>query len=81
MPLSALLGKKAKNCRWVSPKRKFGFDRVGNNCGDCHTQAIASAPIRRGFVNAGPNHRLELEGFFRFLVDLRQNRASMPMCY
>src|SRR5882757_4746418 len=51
-------------------KKKIGFDRVGNNCATCHTASYRvsadSAPV---FVTAGPNHRLELEGFFRFLVD------------
>jgi mono/diheme cytochrome c family protein len=51
-------------------KKKIGFDRVGNNCATCHVasyrESIDSLPT---FVVAGPNHRLKLESFFRFLVE------------
>lgn len=51
-------------------KKKIGFDRVGNNCATCHVASYrVSADSTPVFVTAGPNHRLELEGFFRFLVD------------
>lgn len=51
-------------------KKKIGFDRVGNNCASCHTtsyrETVDSKPV---FVVTGPNHRLKLQAFFRFLVD------------
>ncbi|MBM4261799.1 MAG: hypothetical protein FJ145_10240 [Deltaproteobacteria bacterium] len=51
-------------------KKVIGFPRVANNCAACHT-----ASYRRGlnenptFVVAGPNHTLNLQAFFRFIVD------------
>jgi len=51
-------------------KKKIGFDRVGNNCATCHTASYrASDDSLPTMVVAGPNQRLELEAFFRFLVD------------
>jgi mono/diheme cytochrome c family protein len=51
-------------------KKKIGFDRVGNNCATCHTASYReSADSLPTFVAAGPNHRLQLEAFFRFLVE------------
>ena len=51
-------------------KRRIGFDRVANNCAACHTAAYrASANENPTYVVTGPNHTLNLEAFFRFLVD------------
>jgi mono/diheme cytochrome c family protein len=51
-------------------KRRIGFDRVANNCASCHT---ASYRVRHDanpvLVPTGPNHTLDLEAFFRFLID------------
>ena len=51
-------------------KRRIGFDRVANNCAVCHTAGYRvthdSTPI---LVPTGPNHTLDLEAFFRFLID------------
>jgi len=51
-------------------KRRIGFDRVANNCSVCHTASYRtehhSDPV---LVPTGPNHTLDLEAFFRFLVD------------
>lgn len=51
-------------------KRRIGFDRVANNCAVCHTASYRtehySNPV---LVPTGPNHTLDLEAFFRFLVD------------
>lgn len=51
-------------------KRRIGFDRVANNCAVCHTASYRtqhnSNPV---FVPTGPNHTLDLEAFFRFLID------------
>ena len=51
-------------------KRRIGFDRVANNCAVCHTASYRTEhhanPV---LVPTGPNHTLDLEAFFRFLVD------------
>ncbi len=51
-------------------KRRIGFDRVANTCAVCHTASYRtkhdSNPV---LVPTGPNHTLNLEAFFRFLVD------------
>ncbi len=51
-------------------KRRIGFDRVANNCAACHVASYRTKPDENpSFVVAGPNHTLNLEAFFRFLVD------------
>jgi mono/diheme cytochrome c family protein len=51
-------------------KKVVGFARVGNNCAACHsTSWRRSLDENPTFVNAGPGHTLNLEAFFKFLVD------------
>lgn len=51
-------------------KRRIGFDRVANTCAACHVASYrAQADETPTLVVAGPNHTLDLEAFFRFLVD------------
>ena len=51
-------------------KRRIGFDRVANNCAACHVASYRSkADETPVMVPTGPNHTLDLEAFFRFLVD------------
>jgi len=51
-------------------KKVVGFERVANNCAACHSAAYrVSADSNPVFVNAGGGHTLNLEAFFRFLVD------------
>ena len=51
-------------------KKTVGFPRVANNCAACHSTAWRrSVDENPTFVNAGPGHTLNLEAFFRFLVD------------
>ena len=51
-------------------KRRIGFDRVANNCAACHAASYRSQPDEKPtLVVTGPNHTLNLEAFFRFLVD------------
>lgn len=51
-------------------KRRVGFDRVANNCAACHVASYrVQANATPTFVPTGPNHTLDLEAFFRFLVD------------
>ncbi len=51
-------------------KKQIGFWRVANNCAACHTSSYRkSATDNPVFVVPGANHTLNLEAFFRFLVD------------
>jgi mono/diheme cytochrome c family protein len=51
-------------------KKVVGFARVANNCAACHTTNYrATADSNPVFLNAGAGHTLNLEAFFRFLVD------------
>ncbi|HWP60539.1 MAG TPA: hypothetical protein VNL14_21770 [Candidatus Acidoferrales bacterium] len=51
-------------------KKVIGFARVANNCASCHTASYRkSANENPVFVPAGPNHTLNLQAFFRFVVD------------
>lgn len=51
-------------------KRRIGFDRVANNCAACHVSSYRTKPDENPtYIVAGPNHTLNLEAFFRFLVD------------
>jgi mono/diheme cytochrome c family protein len=51
-------------------KKVIGFPRVANNCASCHTASYRkSANENPVFVPAGPNHTLNLQAFFRFIVD------------
>ncbi len=51
-------------------KKVIGFPRVGNNCAVCHTAPYRAqktdTPV---FEVAGPSHTLNIEGFFKFLID------------
>ncbi len=51
-------------------KRRIGFDRVANTCAACHVASYRTqADETPTLVVGGPNHRLDLEAYFRFLVD------------
>lgn len=51
-------------------KKVIGFPRVANNCASCHTASYRkSAHDNPVFVPTGPNHTLDLQAFFRFIVD------------
>ena len=51
-------------------KKTIGFARVANNCASCHTASYRkSADDNPVFVPTGPNHTLNLQAFFRFVVD------------
>src|ERR1051325_8460619 len=51
-------------------KKTIGFPRVANNCASCHTASYrVSANSNPVFVATGPNHTLNLEAFFRFVMD------------
>jgi mono/diheme cytochrome c family protein len=51
-------------------KKVIGFPRVANNCASCHTASYRKrASDNPVFVPTGPNHTLNLQAFFRFVVD------------
>ena len=51
-------------------KRRIGFDRVANTCASCHVASYRTQHDETPtLVVTGPNHTLDLEAFFRFLVD------------
>jgi mono/diheme cytochrome c family protein len=51
-------------------KKVIGFPRVANNCASCHTASYRKGPNENPtFVPTGPNHTLNLQAFFRFVVD------------
>ncbi|HET6674311.1 MAG TPA: hypothetical protein VFG71_03180 [Nitrospiraceae bacterium] len=51
-------------------KKVIGFPRVANTCASCHTASYRSKPGETPtFVLTGPNHTLNLEAFFRFMID------------
>jgi mono/diheme cytochrome c family protein len=51
-------------------KKVIGFPRVANNCASCHTASYRKSPNDPPvFVPAGPTHTLNLQAFFRFIVD------------
>jgi mono/diheme cytochrome c family protein len=51
-------------------KKTIGFDRVAQNCAVCHVASVRVSPMENPrFFPTGPNHTLNLEAFFRFLVD------------
>jgi mono/diheme cytochrome c family protein len=51
-------------------KKTIGFSRVANNCASCHTASYRrSANDNPVFIPTGPNHTLDLQAFFRFVVD------------
>jgi hypothetical protein len=54
----------------VSRRYRLGFDQVGLNCAVCHTGTIRDTPDGPRRVVAGmPSHQLDLQGFFRFVLD------------
>lgn len=55
-------------------KRTVGFPRVGNNCALCHTGTWRSKPNENPTVVVGaPNHQLDLQRLFRFMIQCGQD--------
>jgi len=51
-------------------KKVIGFPRVANTCATCHTTSYRTRVDENPtYVIGGPGHTLDLEAFFRFLVD------------
>ncbi len=60
-------------------KKVIGFPRVANNCASCHTTTYRKTVNENPtVVVAGPNHTLNLEGFFRLLVDCAKDPRFTP---
>jgi mono/diheme cytochrome c family protein len=60
-------------------KKRIGFDRVANNCAACHIARYRATPEEEPtLVVAGPSHTLDLEAFFRFLVDCAKDPRFNP---
>ncbi|MCG8461547.1 MAG: hypothetical protein MI919_35145, partial [Holophagales bacterium] len=54
----------------VSRRFRLGFPQVGLNCAVCHTGTVrASADAERQVVVGMPSHQLQLQDFFRFVLD------------
>jgi len=51
-------------------KKTIGFPRVANNCAACHTTTYRlSADAKPVFVTAGAGHTVNIQNFFRLLID------------
>ncbi len=51
-------------------KKTIGFPRVANNCAACHTTSYRSdADSNPVFVTAGAGHTVNIQNFFRLLID------------
>ena len=60
-------------------KKVIGFPRVANNCASCHVASYRkSATDNPVFVPTGPNHTLNLQAFFRFVVDCAKDPRFNP---
>lgn len=60
-------------------KRTIGFPRVANTCASCHTASYRSKPDENPtFVPTGPNHTLNLEAFFGFMIDCAKDPRFNP---
>jgi hypothetical protein len=60
-------------------KKVIGFPRVANNCASCHVASYRkSATDNPVFVPTGPNHTLNLQVFFRFVVDCAKDPRFNP---
>jgi RoxA-like, cytochrome c-like len=54
----------------VSRRFRLGFDQVGLNCAVCHTGTVRDSPgSERRVVDGMPSHQLDLQDFFRFVLD------------
>ena len=60
-------------------KKTIGFPRVANTCAACHTASYRSKVDENPtYVIAGPGHTLNLEAFFRYLIDCAKDPRFNP---
>lgn len=63
----------------VSRRQRLGFDQVGLNCAVCHTGTVRETPESEPVVIAGmPAHQLQLQDFFRFVLDCTLDPRFTP---
>jgi hypothetical protein len=63
----------------VSRRFRLGFDQVGLNCAVCHTGTVRDARGGTRRIIAGmPSHQLDLQGFFRFVLDCSLDERFTP---
>jgi hypothetical protein len=54
----------------VSRRWRLGFDQVGLNCAVCHVGTVRETPASKPQIVLGmPSHQLDIEEFFRFVLD------------
>ena len=54
----------------VSRRWRLGFDQVGLNCSVCHTGTVRETATSQPQIVLGmPSHQLDIEGFFRFILE------------
>jgi hypothetical protein len=54
----------------ISRRFRLGFDQVGLNCASCHTGTVREAAASEPMIVPGmPSHQLDLQNFFRFVLD------------
>src|SRR5574338_832719 len=60
-------------------KKVIGFPRVANTCASCHTASYRSKPGENPtFVPTGPNPTLNLDAFFRFMINCAKDPRFNP---
>ena len=60
-------------------KKTIGFPRVANTCAACHTASYrGKVEENPTYVIAGPGHTLNLEAFFRYLIDCAKDPRFNP---
>ena len=75
-PRSAWRGSRGRSCRSASPRRRSASRASPTTAPSATPRAIAASRDENPtFVVAGPGHTLNVEAFFRFLVDCAQGPA------
>jgi hypothetical protein len=63
----------------ISRRHRLGIDQVGLNCAVCHTGTVRdSAGATPRIVPGMPAHQLNLQGFFRFVLDCTLDERFVP---
>ena len=63
----------------ISQRRRLGIDQVGLNCAVCHTGTVRESDAGPSRIILGmPAHQLDLQGFFRFVLDCTLDERFTP---
>lgn len=63
----------------VSRRFRLGIDQVGLNCASCHVGTVRDSPdAPRRVILGMPSHQLELQDFFRFVLDCVLDQRFTP---